>query len=151
MKVVLCSDTERLLSEESFSVYSACMYSPEYEAYKALMEQFLSDPCVKVFVCEKHGDTAGILVLDETEAIPEIAGIAVTDEFRFQGIGRYMIYQVIKNEDLLMVKAQTDEDSVGFYRKCGFTDERVVREFSDGLSVRYDCYLSRKTVADTER
>ena len=149
MKVVLCSDTDRLLSEESFSVYSACMYRPVYEDYKAIMEGFLSSPCVKVFVCEKHGDTAGILVLDETEAIPEIAGIAVSEEMRFQGIGKYMIHQVIRNEDLLMVKAQTDEESVGFYRKCGFTDERVVREFPDGLSVRYDCYLSRRTVADT--
>lgn len=150
MKVILCSDTERLLSEEAFGLYSACMYSPDTDSYRELMEGYLSSPCVRVYVCEKHGDTVGILVLDESGAIPEIAGIAVSDEYRFQGVGRYMIHQVIKTEDLLMIRAQTDEESVGFYRKCGFTDERVVKEYPDGLSVRYDCYLSRRTAADSD-
>ena len=40
-------------------------------------------------------------------------------------------------------KAQTDDDSIGFYRKCGFTEEKLVKEYSDGEVVRYNCVLCK--------
>ena len=38
-------------------------------------------------------------------------------------------------------KAQTDDGSIGFYRKCGFSEEKTVVEYSDGPAVRYNCVL----------
>ena len=38
MKVVVCEDTDWLLSEEAFSIYASCMYHSTYEDYKTLME-----------------------------------------------------------------------------------------------------------------
>ena len=49
------------------------------------------------------------------------------------------------SEDLESLKAQTDDDSIGFYRKCGFTEEKTVVEYSDGSAVRYDCVLFKQT------
>ena len=34
MKIVLCENTEWLLSEEAFSIYASCMYHPTYEDFK---------------------------------------------------------------------------------------------------------------------
>ena len=40
MKIVLCEDTEWMLSKEAFSIYASCMYHPTYEEYKAQMEDY---------------------------------------------------------------------------------------------------------------
>ena len=46
-------------------------------------------------------------------------------------------------ESLEMIEAQTYDDSIGFYRKCGFDEERIVVDYPDGSTVRYNCVLSR--------
>lgn len=143
MKVLLCSDRDWLMSEDAFSIYSPCMYQATYEDYKAQMDSYLSDESLKVFVCEDQGGKEGIMVLDLSADIPEIIGIAVSDRSRRQGIGKEMIQCVMETESLKAVKAQTDDDSIGFYRKCGFSEERVVIEYPDGSTVRYNCVLYR--------
>lgn len=140
-------DKSWLTSEEAFLIYAPCMYQPTYEDYKALMEKFLSDPSVKIFVCDMDGEKAGILVLKETEAATgsetgveaEILGIAVRKDLRGKGIGKEMVCQVMEAEHLKRITAQTDDDAIGFYRKSGFEEERVVIEYPNGSVVRYNC------------
>ncbi len=142
-----CMDKSWLTSEEAFLIYAPCMYQPTYEDYKALMEKFLSDPSVKIFVCDMDGEKAGILVLKETEAATgsetgveaEILGIAVRKDLRGKGIGKEMVCQVMEAEHLKRITAQTDDDAIGFYRKSGFEEERVVIEYPNGSVVRYNC------------
>ena len=141
MKNVLCENIDWLLSEEAFSIYASCMYHPTYEEYKAQMEDYLHDSSVKVFVCENRGKRIGMMVLKLTEAAAEIIGIAVSDNARRKGIGKQLIQRVMETEHLERIKAQTDEDSIGFYRKCGFSEEKTVVEYSDGSAVRYNCVL----------
>ena len=139
MKKMLCEDTDWLLSEEAFSIYASCMYHPTYNDYVGLMEDYLSDTSKKVFVYEDRGKKTGLMVLKISEDAAEIIGIAVSDNARRKGIGTQLIQRVMESEDLKSVKAQTDDDSIGFYRKCGFSDERIVIEYPDGAAVRYNC------------
>ena len=141
MKVLLCEDVDWLLSEEAFSIYASCMYHPTYDEYKTHMEDYLLDSSVKVFVSENRGRKTGMMVLKLSEAAAEIIGIAVSDNARRKGIGKQLIQRVMKSDNLESVKAQTDDDSIGFYRKCGFSEERIVIEYSDGSVVRYNCVL----------
>ena len=141
MKVLLCEDADWLLSEEAFSIYASCMYHPTYDEYKTQMEDYLLDSSVKVFVSENRGRKTGMMVLKLSEAAAEIIGIAVSDNARRKGIGKQLVQRVMKSDNLESVKAQTDDDSIGFYRKCGFSEERIVIEYSDGSVVRYNCVL----------
>ena len=143
MKVLLCEDADWLLSEEAFSIYASCMFQPTYEDYKAQMEDCLTDSSVKVFVCEHRDKKTGMMVLKLSEAAAEIVGIAVSDNARRMGIGKQLIQRVMESENLESIKAQTDDDSIGFYRKCGFSDERIVIEYPDGSAVRYNCVLHK--------
>ena len=143
MKVLLCEDTDWLLSEEAFLIYAPCMFHPTYEEYKTKMEDCLTDSSVKVFVIEYQGKKTGLMVLKISEDAAEIIGIAVSDNARRKGIGTQLIQRVMESEDLKSVKAQTDDDSIGFYRKCGFSDERIVIEYPDGAAVRYNCVLHK--------
>ena len=143
MQIRRCEDADRLLSQEAFRVYSACMYRPAYEENIRRMSAFLSDQQVRVFVCESQGEIAGILVLGCSGEVPEIKGIAVSADQRRRGIGRAMVRTAMETERLQRLCAQTDRDAAGFYRRCGFVCEETVREYPDGVSVRYQCYLSR--------
>ena len=143
MRIMLCDDTDWLLSEEAFSIYASCMYHPTYNDYVGLMEDYLSDTSKKVFVCENRGMKMGMMVLMLLEDTAEIIGIAVSDNARRKGIGKQLIQCVMKSENLESVKVQTDDDSIGFYRKCGFSDERIVVEYPDGAAVRYNCVLHK--------
>ena len=141
MEVALCKDMDWLQSEEAFSIYASCMYQPTYEAFRKRMKNYVSDPLVKVYVCTEGDCRIGILVLQAQNDEAEIIGVAVSDHVRKRGIGRHMMLQVMELERLKCMKAQTDDDAIGFYRSCGFRDERTVMEYPDGKTVRYNCIL----------
>ena len=141
MKVLLCEDADWLLSKEAFSIYASCMYYPTYEKYKERMEDYFDNSSVKVFVCKNRGKKTGMMVLESSGTAAEIIGIAVSDDARNKGIGKELIKSVIKSEKIKIIKAQTDDDSIGFYRKCGFSEEKTVIEYYDKSSVRYNCVL----------
>ena len=143
MKSVVCEDTDWLLSEEAFSIYASCMYHPTYEDYKARMEDYLLDSSVKVFVSENRGRKTGMMVLMLSEGAAEIIGIAVSNNARRKGIGKQLIKRVMQSESLESIKAQTDDDSVSLYRKCGFSYERLLVKYPDGSAVRYNCFLHK--------
>ena len=144
MMTFLFNDINWLLSKKAFSIYSSCMYKPTYENYKMKMNSFISNPFINVFVCEEYDNKIGILVLDKSNTIAEIVGIAVSENYRCHGVGKHMIYAVMNCEHLEGIKAQTDNDSIDFYRKCGFTENKVIVKYKDTLSVRYDCVLKKQ-------
>ena len=143
MKIVLCSDRDWLLSEEAYLLYASCMYQPKYEDFKNEMESLLSDYSVRVYVCEDRGKKTGIMVLKFSNSTAEIIGIATSEKLRHQGMGRHLIQFVMESEHLERINAQTDDESVEFYRKCGFTEERIIADYPDGSVVRYNCILSK--------
>ena len=141
MNVQNCSDKAWLLSEEAFDLYAPCMYKPTFQDYKTKMEAYISDPNIEFFICKDDEEIAGILVLDKQEA--EIIGISVNETKRHKGIGRALIAYVMDHERPDHLKAQTDDDEIGFYRKCGFVAERLEIAYPDGVAVRYNCILKR--------
>ena len=72
----------------------------------------------------------------------EILGIAVDLSVRGKGIGSYMINQVVNDYGLLSVYAETDIDSVGFYRNNDFSIVEFSEIYGDEPVVRYKCELT---------
>ena len=62
MRVMLCNDTDWLLSEEAFLLYAPCMYQPTYEDFKIQMEDLLSSPFVRILVSENRGKKTGMMI-----------------------------------------------------------------------------------------
>ena len=143
MSVMLCIDENWLLSEEAFLLYASCMYHPTYKNYKTQMEDYLHDSTVKVFVCEDRNRKTGMMVLKVSEAAAEIIGIAVPEKLRRRGIGKQLILSAMELEGIGRIEVQTDDDSVGFYRRCGFSEEKSIIDYPDGSVVRYNCILNK--------
>ena len=137
VRVFPCKEQKCLLAESAYRVYAPCMYQPTPGKYKEKMEGYIADPSVTIFVCEYHDECAGLLVIK----YKEILGIAVREDCRRLGFGKLMINEAMRSKNLNSVRAQTDDDAVGFYRRCGFYVERREIEYPDGVVVRYDCVL----------
>ena len=140
---MICEDTDWLLSEEAFSIYASCMYHPTYNDYVGLMEDYLSDTSKKVFVYEDRGKKTGLMVLKISEDAAEIIEIAVSEKLRRRGIGKQLILSAMELEGIGRIEAQTDDDSIGFYRRCGFSEEKSIIDYPDGSVVRYNCILNK--------
>ena len=141
MRIVICQDTERLFSEKAFAVYKHCMYKPTFEKYRNAMRVVVCDAHSKIYFCEDNGSIVGMLVMKKEADKAEIVGVAVSEEYRHQGIAKQMLRHAIAEEGLQAVFAQTDDDAVGFYRKCGFEVMKEDIEYPDGVRVRYNCEL----------
>lgn len=55
-----------------------------------------------------------------------------------QGYGRALLQAVIRELNLMQVRADTDDSSIGFYRKLGFTDTEIPNPWN---TRRYRCTL----------
>jgi len=67
----------------------------------------------------ENGEVLGVVgVLTHPDKI-EITSIAVAENARNRGIGRSMI-TALREQYNTMIEAETDDDAVNFYRKCGF-------------------------------
>lgn len=73
--------------------------------------------------------------LKGTQAI--IKHISVSDDFKKHGIGNCLIQKVIKDHVLSSILLETDDESVGFYKKLGFKCEPFDSEYGN----RYRCHL----------
>jgi len=70
----------------------------------------------------------------------EINNIAVGTNTRKHGIGKAMI-TAVQQKYKTTVKAETDDDAVEFYRKCGFEIEGFMKTYNDNEYKRYKCVL----------
>ena len=124
-------------SFEVYNIYSACMYEPSFEKFKAKALSFLtSDFSLCGYFCEDI--LTGVIVTKETNDLIEIVGIAVKETDRKKGVGTKLIDYIKKNSNK-PIFASTDCDAVGFYKKYGFAvKEHTVSEGS-GAYTRYNC------------
>ena len=122
-------------SPEAYEIYSACMYRPDPEKYAAAVREYLADPDTGCFGAYRSGELLGILVVRGGE----ILGIAVRNDARCRGVGRSLIAHAKALHPKLT--AETDADSIGFYRSCGFVCQAFERRFPDGIALRWRCEL----------
>ena len=129
---------------QTYGIYKHCMFMPTKEKFNNKVDLFLNDNSVKIFACFEQHKILGVMVVSfiEQQKI-EIIGIAVNSSVRGKGIGSYMINQVVNDYELLSVYAETDNDSVGFYRNNNFSVVEFSEIYGDETVVRYKCELTK--------
>ena len=128
---------------QTYGIYKHCMFMPTKEKFNNKVDLFLNDNSVKIFACFEQDEVLGVMVVSFIEQKKiEIIGIAVNSSVRGKGIGSYMINQVVNDYGLLSVYAETDNDSVGFYRNNDFSIVEFSEIYGDEPVVRYKCELA---------
>ena len=128
----------------AYAVFASCMYRPTPERFQAKWAQWTADPQVRICTAEEDGRLLGLLVLRRNETGADILGIAVDEACRHRGIGRTLIQAALDGGQPDLLTAETDDDAVGFYEKCGFTAEKTVVTYPDGPAVRYRCRIETR-------
>ena len=142
MKLIELTHKNEILS--TYEIYKHCMFMPTEEKFNQKIDRFLNDKSIKIFACLEQDKIMGVMVISFAESKKiEIIGIAVDVSARGQGIGSYMIKQVVYDYDLLSVYAETDKDAVGFYRNNGFHIAEFCETYGTETVIRYKCDLTK--------
>lgn len=118
--------------------------NPTMERLDALCAQYHSAPSWTLFGYRLNDMLIGCLGIQVIAAdSAAIKHIAVLSSAQRRGVGRHMIEQLQKQYGFHHLKAETDHDAVGFYRRCGFSIESL-GELYPGTE-RFGCEIGATT------
>ena len=135
--------SDRALSDEVYEIYKQCMGTPTRERYERLIDQIRNDESWRIYGCMDKDEILGLIAVTFLpEQTAEIMGIAVAKGYQGQGVGRYLLLELVREEDLQTLLAETDDETVGFYIRNGFDVTAFSRTYENGEVLRYSCKLS---------
>ncbi|HCS74324.1 MAG TPA: hypothetical protein DIW17_10670 [Clostridiales bacterium] len=136
------ADNSDIIKIISYSVYEC---SPERAAIKA--KAYKNDETQDIYAWVENGDILGVCGIIVHRNKIEITNISVSENNRHRGIGSSMI-TALQEKYEMVIEAETDDDAVDFYRKCGFE----TNDFQKQGFRRWNCILSApKQETDEER
>ncbi len=145
MRWNLIQDTAPLFTAQAYEIYRQCLYQPSYEKYCRKISEIITKPDCVIWLCYQGNSLVGIISLCISGDAAEILGIAVLPGFQQAGIGKFMIQQMFFRYRLCRLTAETDDEAVGFYQKCGFTATRLIRNYGGCDVERYRCIRTCQT------
>jgi len=129
-----------LHDELILSVISHSQYMPTKEKLNQLADKYESDSTISAFAYEDNGFICGTIILKHIGGeVFEIVSIAADTDHRNQGVASKLISFAANILQCSVIKAETDDDAVDFYRKYGFFIESLGEKYP-GI-VRYLCTL----------
>ncbi len=128
----------RPVSQETGALLALAMW-PDPARIQAALERYDTDPGLQVWGWQVEGRpvcAAGLRVLGRSA---ETLHIGTRADSRRRGHAQRLVRAVATHLNLTLLEAETDDDSVEFYRRAGFG----VRETAGrGGHVRYHCTLT---------
>lgn len=109
-----------LFNPEVLTLLKPSVYNPTPERLKDRAEKYSADKNTFVYACKTGGIYVGIVVFRMENGTAEILDIAVKPEYRKHGIGRSLIDFIFTQFPIYTITAETDDEAVGFYKRCGF-------------------------------
>lgn len=131
---------QNFLTPNVYKIYSQCMYAPTYEKFAEKAHSYLNDPSTAIYGFYANHALLGVIVLQSTApSTAEIVGIAVEHSHQHRHIGRNLIQYAVTAGRYPELYAETDDDSISFYERCGFEAEAFQAAY-DGIPCRrYRC------------
>lgn len=128
------------LTPEVYEIYSLCMYTPTYEKFAKKAQAYLSNPGTAIYGFYEETVLLGVIVLQaKAQNTAEIVGIAVERTHQHRHIGKGLIQYAVTTGRYPELYAETDDDAVLFYERCGFETEAFQAAY-DGIPCRrYRC------------
>ena len=131
----------KLHDERILAVISLSQYMPTEEKLNRLADKYESDPDIFAYAYEDNGLVEGTIILKRLSSEEfEILGIATDPAHRNQGIASELISFFAASHKCSVIRAETDDDAVGFYRKYGFHIDSLGEKYPG--TVRYLCTLN---------
>jgi ribosomal protein S18 acetylase RimI-like enzyme len=101
------------------SILSAALFKPSPQSISSKIAQYQSNDTMQLYGFCVAGRLVGICGFETNGERVRIMHIAVEESTRNNGIGRAMV-KSLQRKYGKPIEAETDDDAVSFYRKCGF-------------------------------
>jgi ribosomal protein S18 acetylase RimI-like enzyme len=115
MDLIECIDETR-----AAELLCLCIGFPTQSKVQAVLRQYQDDPARKLFCCQLDGIMVGCVGVSLEQDKTLLQHIAVSPHYQQRRIGQFMIGALFPALNFDCLEAETDEDAVGFYIKCGF-------------------------------
>ena len=126
-------DPER--DAEAGAILAASTYAGTDDAGLALIQRAREDPESTVYGLTVSSDVVAVYITRKIPLALEVTALAVAPEKRRQGHGRACMTDALRRAGKLPLVVETDDDALGFYKKCGF--KLVGRRVSPDGRARY--------------
>ena len=132
-----------LFDPEVLTLLAPSVYNPTPERLKHRAEEYAADSNVKAYACKNSEKYIGIVVFVTENGTAEILDIAVKPEYRKHGIGRKLIDFIFNRFPVDTIIVETDDEAVGFYKKCGFalTPTAAIEDTARYFCKHYDLLI----------
>ena len=132
------NNVQNRLSESTIRhLISGCLFDSSSAGIDDALTRYEGE---QFYAWEENGEPMGIcgfrVLLDKLE----ICHIAVSENARGRGCGSTMI-AALHSKYNMSIQAETDDDAIGFYRKCGFEATAINKQFGDNTVRRWVCVL----------
>lgn len=131
-------DLKPMLNQESIrQLLSYCVFEPDKAKLERIVRAYGADPDSLMLGYAEGEQVLGCVGVNvENPQDIVIVHFSVDPTRRNQGIGRKMIEELITQLAPQSIEAETDDDTIAFYQRCGFE----VTEVSEKYGVkRYTC------------
>lgn len=136
----ICDSKPDLLSGHIYSLLMPSVYEATEQKLRARAQKYFDSLNTYVYTFLEDGEYMGIVVFSKSESVATICDIAVKYQHTGKGIGRKMIEYILNCFNVCSIVAETDDDAVDFYKKCGFDVANTESEFD---IKRYICTLTK--------
>jgi len=119
-------DLKKRLDEPDVKEILEYSVHPDPEKLEVAVEAYKADPGLELYGYEEEGELIGVVGFRKNEeGRLNIEHIAVASDYRGLGYGRGLILETIEMKNPAVIVAETDEESVNFYRSIGFEIESL--------------------------
>ena len=137
---MLCDIKKKLGNSIVRKLMSESAWDKSTEAMNKKATEFQCREDLILYGWLENNEILGVCGVEVGRDWVAILNIAVDSNIRKQGIGKAMITAVQKKHKMA-IKAETDDDAVGFYQNCGFETEEFIKFYDNGECRRYKCVL----------
>lgn len=114
-----------------------------------LLADTYSQPQRKLLALMDGSKVVGVLGFERRDAVSAVLlHLAVAPAYRKQGLGRYLLVSMVSADGISRLDAETDDDAVGFYRRCGFRIQSLGEKYP-GVA-RYLCTWERADIPSAD-
>lgn len=128
----------KLKNPDILSILSESIYMPNDEKLNHITNKYIINSRILAYAYKNNSQFNGIIILEHLKNNEfEILNIAVSKEYQNNGIGKSLIDYIINNLNPNALTAETDDDAINFYLKCGFKIIDIQERYP-GV-IRYTC------------
>ena len=130
-----------LNTKKGAALLAPALYMPTKEKIQARATAYAENPLCRVFYALDGTEPVGLCIVQTDDRQAEILALAVQEAYRKQGVGKGLIAYT-QRQVRVPLTAETDDDAVGFYRRCGFCITSLGEKYP-GVT-RYHCSLKQE-------